>query len=231
LSERLASVKKWPRELSPNRVRPIIERPALTGPKPLRGRAQTVLSSAGGWRFIYGEVAFTGRRYLQFRALVAYLKGRQAPIYVGPFDYPYAPHLVAGVSRPTLTKFSDNTGFSDGTDFSESSSHILLSDSIGPNVTTLLAYYASTPFVLRAGNYFELAGRLHILDQVKDLGGGDWEWRFWPPTRAAYEETQKIEVDDPRCLCYLDPDSDAPDPDLQFGHLGHGTFDFIEADW
>jgi hypothetical protein len=231
-------VKKWPKALSPNRVRAVIDRPALTGAPVLRGRPQTVVSSAGGWRFSYGEVAFTGRRYLQFRALLAHLKGGLNPVYISPYDYEHAPYVLAGLTRPETNEFTDFSGFTDtsgpggsGWQFRNSSDNIALSDDCAAESTRLIAFYYSGTPALHAGDYFELGGRLHLLEETRDLGGGDVEWKFWPPTRQAYVTADKIEIDDPRCLCYLDPAADGADPDVQFGQLGYGNFEFVEARW
>jgi hypothetical protein len=226
-AQRDSTVKLWPAALSPNRVQAIIDRPALTGAPVLSGRPQTIVSTAGSWRIRYGEVAFTGRRYRQFRALLAALKGGLKPIYVSPFDFYHAPYVLAGLTRPTLRSFTGagTWTFTGPYYLAESTYDCVLAASCSAGATQISVTNSSVaPLV--AGDYFELGGRLHLLEEIDGT-----TWTIWPPTRAAYASGDKIEIDDPRCLCYLDPNSDGADPDVQFGQLGYGSFDFIEARW
>lgn len=225
MSERDPTIIVWPATLIPNNVRVRIERPAITGAPVVSGRPQAVVSSAGSWRVSYTQVAFTGRNFLRFRALLAALSGAIQPVYVSPFDFYHAPYLRTGLTRPIARKFTDNYVFTDTYGFSESTSDCVLAAACSAGATTI-SVTNSTVAPLSAGDYFELVGRLHI---VREIAGT--KWTIWPPTRAAYALGEKLEIDDPRCLCYLDTSADGPDPDVQFGQLGFGNFEFIEARW
>lgn len=225
MSERDPIALIWPVSLTPNNVRVRIERPAITGAPVISGRPQVVISSGGSWRISYTQVAFTGRNFLRFRALLAALSGAVQPIYVSPYDFLHAPHLRAGLARPIIVRFSDGFAFDDGFAFSESTSDCVLAAACASGVTTI-SVTNSAVAPLSAGDYFELAGRLHLVRAIVGT-----QWSIWPPTRAAYASGEKLEIDDPRCLCYLDTSADGPDPDVQFGQLGFGNFEFIEARW
>lgn len=219
-------IKLWPVGTIPVRhVTVEMERPVFTGPAPIAGRPQMVVSSAGGWRITYVGALARNNNLRSFRAMLARHRGRAAPIYVGPYDYPNGPVIRNGAVSPIITRFTDLTFFSDGATFTNSIADCILSAAAAKGATQIsITNSATAP--IAAGDYFELDGRLHI---IEELTGG--VATIWPELRANYAGGTALEIEDPRMLAFLDIDGDTQAMQLQYGRWGEATLPFIEAGW
>ncbi|PPD10287.1 MAG: hypothetical protein CTY36_00400 [Methylocystis sp.] len=219
-------VSKWPETTIPVRhVTPVKERAVSSGPQPLVGRPQTVVSPAAGWRLIYTGVLVRPLNVHALRALMAKIEGRSQPIYVGPYDYVYGPVKRAGAVSPVTSTFSDATIFSDGTRWETSIYDCTLAaDAAQGAVEISVTNSATAP--LRAGDYFELDGRLHVIESI--IGT---TWAIWPGLRADYAGGTVLEIADPRMKAYLETKDAAAATQMQYGRWGETTLEFVEAGW
>jgi hypothetical protein len=223
------TILHWPSGLAPQNPVLSIDRPLWKGPKPLAGREQYVMSSAGGWTLSYESVPIWKLQTLpQYRAVWGLLAGGGAPVYVSAFDRANSPASRAGASTPTLLAFSTGVIFSTGVEFTRNTGDCLLAAAAAQNATQLSINNSSVAPVT-AGDYFELNGRLHVITGI--WPGTPTLIDIWPPTRAAYALNTPLEIDDPRFLAYLTPDSAALSQKLDFAGFGYANFDFTEASW
>lgn len=218
-------VPLWPKGvISIQDVEVQFERPAFSGPDPLVGRPQVVVSPAAGWRITYhGALAHRGN-VQTFRAVLAKHHGRAQPIYVSPYDGLNGPVQRAAATSPILYTFTGGYIFSTGYRFASSIQDCVLDDDAAIGATEILvANSAIAP--LSPGDYFELDGRLHV---IEDIVGTTWS--IWPGLRADYASGTVLEIADPRMKAYLDLSS-APALRLQYGHWGQASLSFVEAGW
>jgi hypothetical protein len=219
-------IAKWPESVIPVRhVTVIKERVALSGPSPLVGRGQTVVSPAGGWRLIYTGVLARPESLSTLRALMAKIEGRSQPIYVGPYDYANGPVKRAGATSPIFYTFTGGYIFSTGYRFASSIQDCALAAAASLGATEIVVTNSATA-PLQAGNYFELDGRLHV---VEDIVGDNWS--IWPGLRADYASGAALEISDPRMKAYLDTEGAAAATQMQYGRWGEMTLEFVEAGW
>lgn len=201
------------------------DRPAYSGPDPLVGRPQVVVSPAAGWRITYhGALAHRGSVHA-FRAMLARQRGFVHPVYVGPYDLLNGPVRRANATSPVTSTFSDGTIFSDGTYWATPIFDCILSASASEGdveISVTNSVYAP----LKAGDYFELDGRLHLVESIDESG----IWSVWPPLRADYASATVLEITDPRMKAYLDI-NDSQALRLQHGHWGSLSLTFVEAGW
>lgn len=217
-------ILKWPRGIIPVRhPRPFKVRAVTEGPQPLAGRPQTVMSSAGGWRIIYSGCIASESNIRVFRALLARIEGRAAPIYVGPYDYANSPVRRANAISPIFYTFTGGAIFTSGYRFESSISDCVLAADAARDATQItITNSAQAP--VDTGDYIELDGRLHVIEELVGSAA-----TIWPPLRASYPSGTKIEIDDPRMLAYLQ--SKEADPQLQYGRYGETDLTFEEANW
>ena len=216
---------KWPTTIAPKDIQIVVDRPAAFGQPVISGRPQMVVSSAGAWRISYVDVPFTPSNVLAFRSFLSRVSWGLQKVYVGPYDYANAPYIRASATSPITSNFSDGFQFSDSTSFETTIYDCTLAASALEGATQISVTNSATA-PLSAGDYFELDGRLHV---VEDINGTTWTIR--PPLRAAYASGSILEIDDPRMLCVLDPKSAALTQQVQLGRFGTATFDFWEERW
>ncbi|MBM3654319.1 MAG: hypothetical protein FJX06_16120 [Alphaproteobacteria bacterium] len=216
-------VMRWPQNIIPVRhVTLSRERAIVTGPPPIAGAAQRVTSPGATWRLTYEGVLAREASLATLRAVLARIEGRAQPIYVGPYDYAFGPVKRAGAVSPIFYTSAGGHIFSTGYRFVSSISDCTLAADASRGATEIsLSNSPSAP--LQAGDYFELAGRLHI---IEELVGADA--RIWPRLRASYTTGQKIEIADPRMRAYLDGEATIQ---MQYGRWGETTLQFVEAPW
>lgn len=249
------SIALWPDNLAPMNMTATIDRPVFKGPKPLDGREQVVSSSSGGWLISYEGIPVYGDRFRQFRSIWTTIGGFSKPIYVKPefspnmlarrnnivpetayFDqigtlenmvYWGTKELLWGAGEPIFWGSGSigSSVFLDGAQFTQSTGDCFLLSAAarGDASITVLNSAIST---VEAGDYFEINGRLHI---VQGIDGNTWS--IWPPLRASYEAGTQLEVDDPRMLAYLVTDSPVLSQKVDFGRISRVSVDFIEASW
>jgi len=223
------TIVAWPQMLAPRKVTMKVDQPIWNGPTPLAGRAQSVVSSAGGWRLSLEDIpVFKLTKLPAYRAMWSQLCGSRVPVYVGPYDHANAPYTRAGVTTPILTQFSQPVSFSDGTKFSQRTGDCFLAADVAQNATQIQVTN-STAAPITAGDYIELNGRIHLVQGI--WAGTPTLLSIWPPTRAAYSSGLSIEIDEPMMLAYLTPDSAALAQSLDVPWSGRVTFDFVEASW
>ena len=246
----------WPDNLAPVSMTITIDRPVFKGPKPLDGREQVVSSGAGGWLISYENIPVYGNRYRQLRSIWLAIGGFARPIYVKPefsvnmlarrnnisalysgFD-PFgvekntlfwgSGEIIWGTSNPIAwgsESASDFASYEDGSFFSQSTGDCVLAASAARGATTI-SVTNSTVSQVEAGDYIELDGRLHVVQQIFD-----GSWNIWPPLRSSYAIGTVIEIDDPRCLAYLVTDSKFLSVQSDYGRVSRISVDFIEANW
>lgn len=218
------SIQDWPDRFAPASMSVVIDRPVFKGPKPLDGREQVVMSSAGGWRITYDGVAVYGDLYRQFRSLWLSAVAMAKPIYIKP---EFTSNMLAtrnGIT-PILTNFTDASKYSDLAQSIQSTGDCILASAASRGDVSITVTN-STLSPVNAGDYFELAGRLHT---VVSINGNTWG--IWPPLRANYATGSKLEIDDPRLLAYVVTDSNSANMPIQNGGVSRLTIDFIEANW
>lgn len=246
----------WPDSLAPVSMTVTIDRPIFKGPKPLDGREQVVSSGAGGWLISYENIPIYGQKYREFRSVWLALGGFAKPIYVKPefsvnmlarrnnvsalssgFD-PFGTEknplfwglgeIIWGVSNPIAwgnEAANDYASFEDGSFFTQSTGDCFLAAAAIRGATTI-SVTNSVVSPVEAGDYFEIDGRLHVVQSIDNQ-----TWNIWPPLRAAYVSGTVLEIDDPRCLAYLVTDSKMLAMQSDYGRLSRMSVDFIEANW
>jgi len=162
---------------------------------------------------------------LTLRALMAKIDGRKQPIYVGPYDYAYGPVERAAATNPITSTFSDSTIFSDGTRWETSIYDCSLSAAASEGATEISVTNSATA-PLSAGDYFEIDGRLHVIESIVGT-----TWAIWPQLRADYASGTVLEIADPRMKAYLDTKDAAAATQMQYGRWGEATLEFVEAGW
>lgn len=203
--------------LDPRNITLTMDRPVFKGPKPLSGREQVVVIDSGGWKISYEDMPIhAGGKY-------NYVNDTGSLIQ----HYRQAMNVCIGYGRPTLVspligpmslKNRYNLGTTTPTDCYLSSAH--------SRGSTTISFVNSALYPLKFGDYFELNGRLHAITYIS---GGFAE--IWPPLRKDYAANQKLEIADPRCLCYVETDSRANSITIQNGTHAFWSVDFIEASW
>lgn len=222
MAERDPLISLWPEKIIPVRhVTVRKDRATVQGPPPIAGAAQRASSPGGCWRLSYAGVLARDFDMSPLRALLARLE-RGQPIYVGPYDYANGPVKRAGVSATSLYTFTGPYLFTGGYSFEASIQNCTLAAD-APQGATDISLNNSPTAPLRAGDYFELPGRLHVLDELNGTAA-----KIWPPLRASYSSGQKVEIADPRMAAYLDGEASIQ---LQYGRWGEATLDFLEAPW
>lgn len=249
------AIQDWPDRFAPASMSVVIDRPVFKGPKPLDGREQVVMSSAGGWRITYDGVAVYGDLYRQFRSIWLSTVAMAKPIYIKPeftsnmlatrngvvADMAYfdqvgtlksmltwgASELLWGSAEPLFwgNDATDWSDFQDGATFTQSTGDCYLLAAASRGAVSILVEN-STASSVEAGDYFELDGRLHVVNGID----GD-TWSIWPPLRANYSSGATLEIDDPRLLAYVVTDSNSANMPIQNGGVSRLTIDFIEANW
>ncbi len=219
------TIYKWPNNIiTIDDIEIEMERPASSGPKPLIGRPQVAVSPAGGWRLTYhGALAHRGN-IQAFRAMLAQHRGRARPIYVGPYDYANDSVALAGGSRTALYTFVGGYTFLGGYYFEASITDCTLAADASMGATEIeVTNSVLAPLI--AGQYFEINGRLHIVEQI--IGN---VWTIWPGLRADYASGTWLEISDPRMEAYLDLE-ETQAMRYQVGPWGEVSLPFIEAGW
>lgn len=219
------TIKFWPAVLAPQAVTPGIDSAAREGAPAIDTAPQLVMSGFGRWRLTYHNVRLRESNIRTGRALLSYLAGRLQPIYVGPMNWAFRPAKRANVNSPSLYTFTAKT-FVDGRKFERRLTNCTLAAAANFGATQIKVTNSVTAPV-SAGDYFELNGRLHLVEDV--YGNGDW--KIWPPLRDSYAASTVLEIDDPRMLARLDPRSQALAAELQLAWTGFATFDFLEERW
>ena len=220
------NIIKWPRGvLSPRAIVPRIDRPSWSGPPPLVGSPQVVVSPAAGWRLTYEGVPFNANNRSTYFPLLDRIGAFAEPIYVGPYDF-YSGQLArAGVSGTTLYTFVGPYLFTGGYYFAASIQDCTLAaDAAMGDVEISVTNSATAP--LQPGEYFELDGRLHRL--VSIIGT---TWKVYPGMRDDYASGTVLEISDPRMKAYLTPESQALASRFAMGRYGDATLEFVEAGW
>jgi hypothetical protein len=219
-------VALWPENTIPVRhVTPVKERAVSSGPQPLVGRPQTVVSPAAGWRLVYAGVLVRPFNVHALRALMAKIEGRAQPIYVGPYDYAYGPVKRAGATNPITSTFSDGTIFSDGMRWETSIYDCTLTADAAQGATQISMTNSLTA-PLKGGDYFELDGRLHVIEELSGSAA-----IIWPGLRADYPSGTVLEIADPRMKAYLETKDAAAAAQMQYGRWGEIALEFVEASW
>jgi hypothetical protein len=218
------AVKPWPAALCPRDVTPVMADASFSGGAPFSGAPQIVASSNGRWRFIYHDVRFKAENILTARALLAYL-ARMRKIYVGPQNGIYSPARRAGVTTPTLRNFTNGFAFTNGFGFAQRTADCTLAAAAKIGATQI-PVTNSVIAPLSAGDYFEIDGRVHLIEEISGSA-----WTIWPSLRADCASGTILEIDDPRMLARLDPKSQALACQMQVGWTGLATFEFIEEHW
>jgi hypothetical protein len=212
------TVLVWPdQSFRPQQASATIDRPLFKGPKPLDGREQVVASSAGGWLISYDALPVYGSLYAAWRVLWLKMAAKGLPAYVKP-------DLITAVPSPTLTVFSDTKTFSDGSSFAQSTGDCSLS-AAGVQGASVISVTNSVARPRAAGDWFEINGRAHI---IQAIDGGDWT--IWPSLRGDYASGTVLEIDDPRVLCYLTPESRAT-MNTDARQLTLVSLQFMESGW
>ena len=249
------TIALWPDDLVPMNMTVTIDRPVFKGPKPLDGREQVVASSAGGWLISYDGISVYGEKYRQFRSIWSAIGAFAKPIYVKPEFSPNMlakrngilpqttyfdqigtlknvlewalAELTWGVGNPICwgTTGSGWSDFQDGAVFTQSTGDCYLKSS-AVRGDVYISVENSAVSNLEAGDYFEINGRLHLVQGID----GD-SWSIWPPLRQSYPSGTQLEIDDPRMVAYLVTDSRALSLSNDFGRVSRVSVDFIEANW
>jgi hypothetical protein len=213
------TVTVWPDSLfRPAGSSATIDRPLFKGPKPLSGREQVVASDGGGWLISYSEIPIYGSNFSTWRALWLKIAAMGLPVYV-------APDLITAVPAATSSTFSDLESFSDGEDFAQSTSDCVLAAAAVQGTRTISVTNSSAR-PRSAGDWFELDGRAHIIQEINST-----VWTVWPSLRADYASGTVLEIDDPRVKVYLTPDSKGNTLTHDVRQVAMMSLDFVEAGW
>jgi hypothetical protein len=219
-------VAKWPRGvLSPRNIVTQIDRPQYSGPPPLVGRPQVVVSPAAGWRITYESVPFNAGNRAAFFPMLDRIGSFAEPIYIGPYDFANGPVERAEAVSPILYTFTGGYVFSTGYRFAASIQDCVLSAD-APIGAIEISVSNSVMAPLSPTDYFEIDGRLH---RIVDINGTTW--KIWPPLRTDYASGAMLEISDPRMKAYLTPESQALAQRNIMGRYGDVTLEFVEAGW
>ena len=216
----------WPRGVvDPRNVIRQIDRPSFSGPPPLVGRPQVVVSPAAGWRIGYEGVPFNAGNRSTFFPILDRIGSFAEPIYISPYDYYGDAVARAGVARTTLYTFVGPYLFTGGYYFSASISNCTLAAAATMGATEITVTNSVTA-PLQAGDYFEIDGRLHRVVSIYLT-----TWKIWPGLRDDYASGKILEISDPRMKAYLSTESQALASRLATGRYGDATLEFVEAGW
>jgi hypothetical protein len=213
------TVLVWPDTLfRPAGASATIDRPLFKGPKPLSGREQVVAADGGGWLISYTGIAVYGSNYSAWRSLWLKVAAMGLPVYV-------APDLITAIPAATSTEFSDLEAFSDGASFAQRTGDCSLS-AAAVRGTRTISVTNSSARPRSAGDWFELDGRAHIIQEINGT-----TWTIWPSLRDNYASGTVLEIDDPRVKVYLLPDSKGNTMNTDSRQLTMMSLEFIEAGW
>jgi len=249
------AILAWPDAFAPRSMSVTIDRPVFKGPKPLDGREQVVAASAGGWLISYEGVPVYGQNYRSFRPMWVALAAFGRPVYVKP-DFTenmlarrnlidpiasgFSPYAVAGnellwavnalnwgTGNPLLwgNELAEYTSFEDGSFFTQSTGDCLLA-AAAKRGDTSITVGNSIVSPIEVGDYFEIDGRLHIVNGIDGQ-----TWSIWPSLRANYAIGTVLEIDDPRLLTYMTTDSRGSVMSIDARAITFMTLEFVEAGW
>jgi hypothetical protein len=218
------TIIKWPRgQINPRNIVPQIDLPSWSGPSPLVGRPQVVVSPAAGWRLTYEGVPFNKNNRSSYFPILDRIAGFAEPIYVGPYDYASDAVARAGVARTSLYTFVGPYLFTGGYYFEASITDCTLAAAASMGATEISVTNSATA-PLQPGDYFEIDGRLHRIVSIYLT-----TWKIWPGLRADYASGTWLEISDPRMKAYLTPESQALASRMIMGRYGDATLEFVEA--
>lgn len=229
------SIPHWPRCLMPRAVEIGLNAPVLSGPQPLSGRPQTVMSDMGAWRIRLGGVRLTDRSFgiHQFRALFFGRLALGLPVYMPFWDWRRGPQMRAGGFAPVLTTTHDDTApHSDGGLYQQSGLAIGLAQAAALRATDIIIATADLAALI-AGDYISIEERGHMVVAVRedDLDPSLTHLTIVPPLREALAVGAQIEYADPVVRVVLDPADRTNGLALDLLMIGAHDLTFHEANW
>jgi hypothetical protein len=213
-----------------------LQNAARSGGQTLSGVQQFVGSPSAQWRAKMAFHLVEDDDYLAARGFIAGLSGQTVPFLIGPTDWrgqpwnidpligsPITPGIAAAsaAANPGYASNPDTTGFIDfelAFDAAMNSTRVTIKRNKGG--------------LLRAGQYFQIGDRLHIItglnaaDTGQENAGVDLNIRPW--LRGDYASGYKLNFANPRCLMRL-ADGDQGAIDMNSGPLSSLSLDIIEA--
>lgn len=233
----------WPRALIAPRIGFGAHAPTMSGPQPLDGAAQSVISSIGHWRMrltniplrdaARGVAGGLDRRRL-FDALFYGHLAVGRPVYLPPFDCRRGPRNRAALPLvgPDVPH-SDDALFSDDTPYTQD---VTLDVAIGvaaPAGASVVYVDAVTGGVVPiAGDFIGLDDRFYkVTGAWEDRVVNRWRLALWPRLRYAQTPGARVELAQPVCKMVLDPADRQSMIEIDLDRDGAVTLNFIEANW
>lgn len=204
---------------------------SVSGGRSLAGTEQVVVGSGGYWMASLTIPVHRDEQVLAARALLAGLDGRAGTLLAGPHDgrranWPvdrYGRRITPRrVRRPQL----DGTSCADAPDLVPS---LILATLAAPAAlrATNAEITVHRGSSLRAGQYFGIGDRLHLITAVTAIDGDANSVTFRPPLRAAALANAQVDIVAPRTSMRLASDDTGLALDLlRFGTL---QLDLVEV--
>ena len=230
------SVPVWPRQLAPQSISWGLTRPIITGPQPLSGAPQTVMSDMGRWRVTLSNILLhdSGNRVRLFRAILFGILAQGGAVYVPFYDWQRGPRARVGFALlPSTVPFSDASFFSDAASFEPNLPDMVVAVAASARAMSIVVGSGRDPFPV-AGEFFGLGERAHMVTaSFPDTpNAGQTTLQFQPPLRRAAAVGDLIETVDPRCRMQLDPKQVETLVMIGTrGLRGNVTLDFYESNW
>lgn len=218
------SLPEWPLSLAPRTVELIADAPVISGPRPMLGAPQEVMSDAGLWRISLIDLPVYESRILQLRALLLRMLTTSTACRLPLWETQRAvvPHLPV--------TFSDDSIFSDGSQFADVNPTGLVAANASARATRV-RISIPTPYSVDAGRIITIGNRAYCIWMIT-LAGDDLDCDVWPPLRDDLVIGDIVELYSPFVKARVDRRSaEQTLGKLEYGILGHVTLDFIEAGW
>ena len=229
------TVPRWPRWLAPQTIAWGLTRTVMSGPQPLSGRPQTVVSDMGSWRVTLTGIRLSdlGDSLRAFRAIFFGTLAYGGPVYLSLYDWRRGPRVRSGLSAfPAPIPFSDLALLSDGSAFDADIPTITVAAAAAARATTIVVQTAGDPLPV-AGEFIGLGDRAHMVTAVFSgtPGAGQTTLNIRPPLRGAVAIGDPVETVDPVCRMQLDPKTIETMSALDLAIVGNVTLDFYESNW
>ena len=230
------SVPVWPWFLAPRAISHGLSRPVMTGPQPLSGRPQTLLSDMGAWHIVLADIALTDSqdKVRLTRAIVLGTLALGLPVYMPFYDWWRSPRVRAGLSPfPDRVPFSDMSMFSDSTAFDGDVPALTVAVAAGQRARQIVVQTTSGP-IPTAGEFLGLGDRGHLVTAIfpDQPSAGQTLLEIQPPLRAAVSAGDLVETVNPMCRVKIDPKQvESLVTISNRGLRGTITLDFYEDNW
>lgn len=235
------TIPPWPMLLAPRDITdPQLIMASMSGPQPLAGAPQAVMSGAGRWSIqligipVYNQRAVDPDRFAIWRTIFTGRLQQGLAVYMPFWDWARGPVARANllINGPTST-YSDTSTFSDGSVFGQSNNDCALAAAASDGATALSVDVANVRGTPIAGDFVSIAGRAYLIVGASPDGtvANRWNWQIMPTLRGDQAALTDIEIRNPVCQMVLNLKDRNNSLTREYGLLGRGTLTFVEDNW